>query len=131
LVELMVVVLIVGILAGVAIPMLRGRIDSARWSEGKVMMGTIGTAIRAYAGDHLAGPSPTTADIFSASGLGFEGGDLTGRFFADLDFSIEVCDVTTSPVQYRIRCDAVHGIEPPTNPPAYTLDQSGNFAAVP
>jgi len=131
LIELMVVVLIVGILAAVAIPQLRGRIDSAKWSEGKVMLGTIGTAIRAYAGDHLEGPNPTTADIFSPSGLGFEGGDLTGRFFTDLDFTIVNCDVTTSPVQYTIRCDAGTGIEPPTNPSAYTLNQSGHFEGIP
>ena len=48
LIELMVVILIVGILAAVAIPILRGRIDAAKWSEGKAMMGSIGTAIRAY-----------------------------------------------------------------------------------
>ena len=40
LIELMVVILIVGILAAVAIPIMRGRIDSAKWSEGKAMMGT-------------------------------------------------------------------------------------------
>jgi general secretion pathway protein G len=34
LVELMVVILIVSILAAVAIPILRGRIDAAKWSEG-------------------------------------------------------------------------------------------------
>ncbi len=95
------------------------------------MMGTIGTAIRAYAGDHLSGPNPTTADIFSPGGLGFEGGDLTGRYFTDADFSIVDCDVTVSPVQYTIRCDAGTGIEPPTNPSAYTLNQSGNFVAEP
>ena len=95
------------------------------------MLGTIGTAIRAYAGDHLDGPNPTTADIFSPSGLGFEAGDLTGRYFTDADFSIAACDVTTSPVQYTIRCDAGTGIEPPTNPSAYTLNQSGHFAAIP
>ena len=36
LVELMVVILIVSILAAVAIPILSGRIDAAKWSEGKV-----------------------------------------------------------------------------------------------
>ena len=48
LVELMVVILIVAILAAVAIPIMRGRVDAAKWSEGKAMMGTIATAIRAY-----------------------------------------------------------------------------------
>ncbi len=83
LIELMVVILIVGILAAVAIPLMRGRIDSAKWSEGKAMMGTIGTALRAYGtekGD--AGTWPP-----SLVELGFVAGDLTGSYFVDADFT--------------------------------------------
>ena len=64
LIELMVVVLIVGILAAVAIPLMRGRIDSAKWSEGKASAGAIASAIRAYAVEKgtavAASPSLTT-----------------------------------------------------------------------
>jgi len=35
----MVVTLIVGILAAMAVPMMRGRIDSAKWSEGAATTG--------------------------------------------------------------------------------------------
>jgi len=55
LIELMVVILIVAILAAVAIPILTARIDAAKWSEGKAMMGTIATAIRAYYAEHGLG----------------------------------------------------------------------------
>jgi prepilin-type N-terminal cleavage/methylation domain-containing protein len=48
LIELMVVILIVGILASVAIPMMRGRIDSAKWSEGKAIAGSIATSLRVH-----------------------------------------------------------------------------------
>ena len=48
LIELMIVVLIVAILAAVAVPLMRGRVDAAKWSEAKAAMGTISTAIRAY-----------------------------------------------------------------------------------
>lgn len=48
LMELMVVVIIVAILAAVMIPIMQGRIDSAKWSEGRAMAGTIKTAIKAY-----------------------------------------------------------------------------------
>ena len=51
LIELMVVILIVGILAAVAIPLMRGRIDSAKWSEANATAGTIRTAIRAYSAE--------------------------------------------------------------------------------
>ena len=47
-VELMVVVLIVGVLAAVAIPMMKGRTDASKWSEAKTAMGTIATALRTY-----------------------------------------------------------------------------------
>ncbi len=53
LVELMVVVLIVGILAAVSIPLLSGRIDSSKWSEGNAGAGTIRTAVRAYYAETL------------------------------------------------------------------------------
>jgi len=83
LIELMVVILIVGILAAVAIPLMRGRIDSAKWSEGKAMMGTIGTALRAYGAEKGdAGTWPP-----SMIELGFVAGDLDGTYFVDADFS--------------------------------------------
>jgi prepilin-type N-terminal cleavage/methylation domain-containing protein len=48
-VELLAVVLIVGILAAVAVPLMSGRIDSSKWSEGKAAMGTIASALRSNA----------------------------------------------------------------------------------
>jgi type II secretory pathway pseudopilin PulG len=128
----MVVVLIVGILAAVAIPILRGRIDAAKWSEGKAMLGSLATAIRAYAAEKgTTGTNPATADIFTATGLGFAAGDLTGTYFVDADFTITSCDITTSPISFVIRCDAGAGAEAPTNPAAYTLDQTGTWTAIP
>ncbi|MGB2806252.1 MAG: prepilin-type N-terminal cleavage/methylation domain-containing protein, partial [Sedimentisphaerales bacterium] len=52
LIELMVVIFIVGILAAVAIPIMRGRIDSAKWSEGRAAAGSIRTAARAFCAEH-------------------------------------------------------------------------------
>ena len=62
----MVVVLIAGIFAGVAVPICRGRIDSAKGSEGKAVMGTIAKALCMYAaekgasGDYGTKHSPPT-----------------------------------------------------------------------
>lgn len=127
LIELMVVVLIVGILAAVAIPILRGRIDSAKWSEGKAMLGSLATAIRAYAAEKPNGPNPATADILKATGLGFVAGDLSGTYFVDADFKINSCDVTASPITFEIECTAGGGADSPTNPAGYKLNQAGTF----
>ena len=94
LVELMVVILIVGILAAVAVPILRGRIEQAKWTEGAASAGAIRTSVRAaYAED------PTTVGDWedqAVSGvlteLGFQSGDLTGRYFAVANFTITSVD---------------------------------------
>ena len=103
LIELMVVILIVGILAAVAIPLMRGRIDAAKWSEGKAMMGTIATALRAYGaekGDVGTWPPSMTQ-------LGFVAGDLTGTYFVDADFTWAnaAYDSTVTPsLTYTVSC---------------------------
>lgn len=85
LVELMVVILIVAILAAVAIPIMRGRINAAKWSEGKASAGTIATAIRALAAEK--GDSGTTGTSIYADGgtpnLGFEQTDMDGTYFTN------------------------------------------------
>ena len=62
LVELMVVIMIVAILAGVAIPLMQGRIDSAKWSEANAAAGTVRTAIRAYFAEN-----PTAAQLLAGT----------------------------------------------------------------
>jgi len=123
LVELMVVILIVGILASVAIPILRGRIDAAKWSEGKAMMGSIATAIRAYHAEKgVTGAAPTA--IFGAGGtsLGFAAGDLTGTYFADADFSVNFAAMTMDPLTFTITCTKAT-----LTPTRYTLTEAGTW----
>jgi type IV pilus assembly protein PilA len=85
LVELMVVVLIVGILAAVALPLMTGKIDSAKWSEAKAAAGTIASSVRAYAAEkgpgNFAG-SPTLTQ------LGITTADLNGTYFDAPAYSI-------------------------------------------
>ncbi len=123
LIELMVVILIVGILASVAIPMLRGRIDAAKWSEGKAMMGSISTAIRAYHAEKgPTGTAPTTLFVGN-TGLGFAAGDLTGNYFADADFSFSVSSM--NPLTFVVTCTPVTASDRPANPATVTLNQAG------
>ena len=116
LIELMVVVLIVAILAAVAIPILRGRIDAAKWSEGKAGAGTIATALRAYAAE---GRDPNLVEG-NLTLLGFADGDLDGTYFKDecyTGFTVE------GPYSYTISVDATQGTTdyPKTAPTTRTL----------
>jgi type IV pilus assembly protein PilA len=103
LVELMTVIMIVGILVSVAVPLMRGRIDAAKWSEGRAMMGTIATALRAYGAEKGdVGTWPP-----SLANLGFVAGDLTGTYFVDADFTWAdaAYDSTLTPsLTYTISC---------------------------
>lgn len=98
LIELMVVILIVAILAAVAIPVMRGRIDSAKWSEGLAGADTIKTSIRAYIAEH--GPDHDYDEILGclcggpiAQVLGFTRGELQGKYFDQDSYSITDIDV--------------------------------------
>lgn len=87
LVELMVVILIVGILAAVAIPLMQGRIDKAKWSEANAAAGTIRTAVRAYAAETSISTASTACtgktcdDSDVQAALGFNSTDLDGTYF--------------------------------------------------
>ncbi|MBW7989781.1 MAG: type II secretion system protein [Planctomycetes bacterium] len=90
LIELMVVILMVGILAAVAVPILRGRIEHAKWSEGAASAGSIKTAVCAYYVENPAVAGAWAAQAVSgvAATLGFQAGDLTGRYFTMSKFTI-------------------------------------------
>jgi prepilin-type N-terminal cleavage/methylation domain-containing protein len=126
LIELMVVILIVGILAAVAIPIMRGRIDAAKWSEGKAGMGSIATALRAYAAEK--GDSPTATYPPSLTELGFQPSDLNGTYFSIGNYSIPSCSFTAGAdpeLTFTIQCtNAGTGI---TSPVTVTLDQDGQW----
>ncbi|MHC4119390.1 MAG: pilin [Planctomycetota bacterium] len=94
LVELMVVILIVGILAAVAIPLMQGRIDKAKWSEANATAGTIRTAVRAYAAETSIGRAQqdlqgqNMADSTTLGRLGFVATDLEGTYFTGANYTI-------------------------------------------
>jgi type IV pilus assembly protein PilA len=94
LVELMVVILIVGILAAVAIPLMQGRIDKAKWSEANATAGTIRTAIRAYAAETSVGTAQLLAGsnlgvAATQAALGFSATDCEGTYFESNDYAID------------------------------------------
>ncbi len=95
LVELMVVILIVGILAAVAIPLMQGRINKAKWSEANATAGTIRTAVRAYCAEtsvataiaNVQGHTLAAGDSALAL-LGFIATDLDGTYFSPGSYQI-------------------------------------------
>ena len=92
LIELMVVILIVGILAAASVPMMRGRIDSAKWSEANATAGTVKSAIRVYFAEHAASPTGALSNTTTQSLLGFNAADLTGTYFVPGDYNIDSVD---------------------------------------
>jgi prepilin-type N-terminal cleavage/methylation domain-containing protein len=88
LIELMVVILIVGILAAASVPMMRGRIDSAKWSEANATAGTIKSAVRVYFAEHGSSPTGVLSDSTTQTLLGFTDADLTGTYFVPGDYNI-------------------------------------------
>jgi type IV pilus assembly protein PilA len=121
LIELMVVILIISILAGVVIPRVYGQESAAKWSEGRAAMGTIATAIRAYCAiDVGSGAIPVNLWVDEPDSLGFGRGDLHGTYFDGSEFSFTVTSVL--PLKFTITAT-----KPGLFPPAYQLDQDGKW----
>ena len=120
LIELMVVILIVGILAAVAIPMMKGRIDSAKWSEGKAAMGTIATGLRAYAAEKQAIPL-----IILPTDLGITVSDLNGTYFDATNYAITSAayDAAANPALTFV----ITGTHATLTPATVTLNQDGTW----
>ena len=120
-VELMVVVLIVGILAAVAVPLMSGRIDASKWSEAKAGMGTIASALRAYAaekGNFSSAPS--------LSAIGISNADLDGTYFSHECYAITSASASSGQVSFVITCTAGSSSRSgaPSSPVGMTLTSS-------
>ena len=127
LIELMVVIFIVGILAAVAVPLMRGRIDAAKWSEGRAIMGTIATGLRA----HVAEQGGNFTAVPTLAQLGFAANDLDGTYFTGGesgvgDFSWVING--DEPLDFLITAKAPAGISTPSK---VTLDADGNWRETP
>ncbi len=128
LIELMVVILIVGILAAVAVPIMRGRIDQAKWSEANAGAGSIRTAVRAYIAEK--GPTYDYSGIVGKlnvqavyQALGFNANDLDGKYFNQADY--EITSVAADPPSCAVSITSTKAGGPPGTG---TLDANGDWA---
>jgi len=92
--------------------------QSAKWAEGKSMMGSIATAIRAWCAEKGEGYATPPADLAE---LGFATGDLSGTYFADADFDFTVGIPVTVPPTFTVTCTPGTRSNAPTNPTSYLL----------
>jgi type IV pilus assembly protein PilA len=130
LIELMVVIFIVGILAAVAIPIMRGRIDAAKWSEGKSAAGSIRTACRAFIAE-----KGNTYNFAAHNGvltdLGFATTDLDGRYFKQADYTFAFTNSADPAVEptylITVTADPTGSPEAPSSPASITLNNAGTF----
>ena len=123
LIELMVVIIIVGILAAVSIPIMQGRIDSAKWSEGRAVMGIIARSLRT----HVAEKGNNFTPVPTLAQLGFEPEDLNGTYFTGgesgtNDFSWVIN--SNNPIDYLITATAPAGVGSPSQ---IKLNHAGNY----
>jgi hypothetical protein len=101
---------------------MRGRIDAAKWSEGKSGAGSIRTAARAF----CAEKGPTWGGVWAnvtKADLGFQPGDLGGKYFVDADYAV----VFTAYDTYTVTVTAGGSPDAPAVPAVVTLDQGGTF----
>ncbi len=92
LMELMVVILIVGILAAASIPIMRGKVDEAKWTEAKATAGVIRRAEKAYfaqTGQTIKGRLDKKKVL---KALGLELDDFSGIYFTAADYRITKVD---------------------------------------
>ncbi len=128
LVELLVVIFIVTILSAVAMPLIRGKINSSKWSEAQTGAGTIRTAVRTYIAEK--GPNYDYSDVEGSLGtqsifvsLGFKGSDLNGRYFSQGDYSVS--NVSAGPPGCVITVTSSVGDGPPGTG---TMDATGTWS---
>ena len=129
LIELIVVVLIVAILAAVVVPIFRGKITAAKWSEGRAIAGTIASALRAYSAEKN-GSGTYGNDLPNITDMGFDAGDFSGTYFDAANYTWQTSyNASNNPIlSFTIIVTAPSNLAPPT---LVTIDQTGNWTEIP
>ena len=131
LVELMIVVIVIGILATVAVPMYQLIPERSRATEADAALGAIRSAMRVYYGEHgtyvnanfVNGGAVTAWGILSVSDT-----DLAGRYFSTECYTFDGGAPTAN--TFTIECDGANSTAPyasEANGIVVTIDQDGEI----
>ncbi|CAG0998067.1 Fimbrial protein [Gammaproteobacteria bacterium] len=101
LIELLIVVVIVGILALAAIPLIQTNLDEARSAEARAAMGALKDRARVV---YQRNPSAT----LDKASLGLGSTELNGSYFTDANYTV----TSTSPTNWQVQCDGVFSSAP-------------------
>lgn len=127
LVELIVVVVIIGILAAIAMPVMQNFRTRAMVTEAMTTISRIRSGLQAYYIEYNVYPTSVLFRELSYKGgqpqfLGIKSGELTGAYFTESAYSISSTDGTT----YKIWCS----VGPTTAPLVYQLTDNGNSGSI-
>lgn len=87
--ELLVVILIVSILVAATIPIIRGRVDSAKWAEANAAAGMIRNAVKVYYTENEIAITGSLDQMSVMNALDIGVGELTGTYFVASDYTID------------------------------------------
>lgn len=88
LIELMVVILIIAVLAGVAVPLMQVRLEQSKWTEANAAAGMIRNAVKTSYFQNGTAVTGNMDDPDNQAALGIQAGDLTGTYFVPSDYEI-------------------------------------------
>jgi prepilin-type N-terminal cleavage/methylation domain len=101
LVELMIVIVIIGVLAGAAVPIYQHNLEVAKRAEAVAGIGTVRTQLRMYYGRYASYPiRDSFTKVIGDDWNDINKGELTGKYFQDKNFKYRSYDG----IEYRIKC---------------------------
>jgi len=101
LVELMIVIVIIGALAGIAVPIYQKNLEYAKRSEAVAALGTLREHLRVYYAETGSYPiADSFTKVINMDWIDLEAGELTGKYFRDKNFKYRSYDG----IEYRLKC---------------------------
>jgi len=118
-IELMIVIVITGLLAAVAVPIYHKNVENAMRTEAIAGIAAIANELEIYYGEHGVYPiSDRYRKVVGQNWNDIKPGELTGKYFADKKFRYRSYDG----IEWRVRCGKSGVLEKNV-----WLDQSGTW----